>query len=94
MWRCPVYVLETKVQTSSKGLPKWESQAQIGIYLGWSSAHAGNVPFVLNPSSGYVLPQYHIVFDDAFTLIPALRMKTIPSNWADLVEKSSESVSN
>ena len=59
-----------------------------------SPAHASNVVLVLNPSSGYVSPQYHVIFDDNFTLIPALRMKTVPSNWADLVEKLSESASN
>jgi len=88
-----VYVLESKVQTSAKGLPKWEPRARIGVYLGRSPAHAGNVALVLNPSTGHVLPQYHVIFDDAFTLIPALRMKTVPANWADLVEKTSESVS-
>ena len=92
-WGCPVCVLESKVQTSAKGLPKWEPQAGIGVHLGKSPAHAGNVALVLNLSTGYVSPQYHIIFDDAFTLIPALRMKTVPANWTDLVQKSSESVS-
>ena len=55
-WGCPVHVLESKVQTSSKGLPKWEPRSRIGIYLGRSPAHAGNVALVLNPSSGHVSP--------------------------------------
>jgi len=54
-WDCPVYILESKVQSSSKGLPKWNPHSRIGIYLSRSPAHAGNVALVLNPSSGYVL---------------------------------------
>ena len=69
--------LESKVQTSSKGLPKWEPRARIGVCLGRSHVHAGNVVLVLNPSSGHVLPQFHVVFDDGFALIPALRLNTI-----------------
>ena len=38
--------------------------------------------------------QFHVVFDDKFTLVPAMRSRTVPANWADLVSKSSESVSN
>ena len=49
---------------------------------------------VLNPSSGHVSPQYHVVFDDDFSLIPSLRTSTVPSNWADLVARSTESVTS
>ena len=93
-WGCPVYVLENKLQSSSKGIPKWEPRARIGVYLGRSPAHAGNVALVLNPSSGHVSPQFHVVFDDQFTLISALRSNTVPANWADLVATSTESVSS
>ena len=65
-WGCPVYVLESRVQTSSKGLPKWDPRARIGIYLGHSTAHAGNVALVLNLSLGYVSPQFHVVLNDNF----------------------------
>ena len=84
-WGCPVHVLESKVQTSAKGLPKWESRARIGVYLGRSPAHAGNVALVLNPSTGHVSQQYHVIFDNAFALTPALRMKTVPANCREVV---------
>ena len=35
-----------------------------------------------------------MVFDNDFTLVLAMRSKTVPANWAHLVSKSSESVSN
>ena len=62
--------------------------------LGRSLPHASNVVLVLNLFSDYVSLQYYAVFDDNFTLILALRVKTVPANWADLVEKSLESASD
>ena len=71
-WVCPIGVLESKVQNSPKGLPKWEPRSRIVMCLGRSPDHAGNVALVLNPSLGHVSPQFHVVFDDNFSLIPAL----------------------
>jgi hypothetical protein len=45
---------------------------------------------VLNPRTGHVLPQFHVVFDDLFTMVPYMNKNEIPPNWADLVKKSSE----
>ncbi|KAI2507770.1 hypothetical protein MHU86_6666 [Fragilaria crotonensis] len=33
--------------------------------------HASSVPLVLNPQTGYITPQFHIVFDDWFATVPA-----------------------
>ena len=46
---------------------------------------------VLNPSTVHVLPQFHVVFDDEFTTVPFMREVTIPTNWTDLVQRSSQS---
>ncbi len=62
----------------------------MGIYVGRSQHHAGNVALVLNPKTGLVSPQFHVVFDDDFTTVPHLRKGTVPPNWADLVRHSSE----
>ena len=35
-------------------------------------------------------PQYHVVFDDEFTTVRYMEEGTVPPNWADLVEYSSE----
>ena len=40
--------------------------------------HAGSVALVLNPQAGYVLPQYHVVFDDNFLTVPHMRDGTTP----------------
>ena len=62
----------------------------MGIYLGRYPAHAGNVAVVLNPNTGLVSPQYHVVFDDDFTTAPHLRKGTVPPNWDNILLGSRE----
>ena len=62
----------------------------MGIYLGKYPAHAENVALVLNPKTGLVTPQYHVVFDDDFTTVLHLRKGTVPPNWEKLVLGSLE----
>ena len=61
-WGCPIFVLEAQNQSGFTGTPIWEPCSHIGVYLGHSSAHAGNVALVLNLQTGHVSPQYHVVF--------------------------------
>ena len=37
--------------------------------MGLSKKHASTVLFVLNPETGYITPQYHVVFDDWFATV-------------------------
>ena len=87
---CPCYILDSRVQSNPKGLPKWEPRARLGIYLGHSPAHAGSVALVMNPKTGLVSPQFHVVFDDTFSTVPHIRAGTTPPNWEQLVRNSSE----
>ena len=45
---------------------------------------------VLNSITGYVSPQYHVVFDDTFSTVEHMRKVTVPGNWKNLVEEHSE----
>ena len=47
---------------------------------------------VLNPTTGHVSPQYHVVFDDHFTTVPFVNKNNTLLNWASLVENSREYV--
>ena len=49
---------------------------------------------VLNPKTGLVSPQFHVVFDNDFTTVPHLRKGTVPPNWAKLVANSREKSTN
>jgi hypothetical protein len=65
VWGCPVYVLDPKLQDGQK-IPKWNRRARQGQYLGFSDEHSSLVANVRHLSSGYVSPQFHVVFDDRF----------------------------
>ena len=85
---CPVYVLHEKLQGRGKSIPKWEPRGRMGIYFGRSPHHARNVALVYNPNTGYVSPQFHVVFDDTFSIVQYMREGIVPPNWRDLCEQS------
>ena len=88
---CPTYVLYARLQSAGgAGPPKWEPRSRIGVYLGHSPFHAGSVALVWDPTTGRVIPKYHVVFDDDFTTVPYMEAGTLPYNWEDLVKYSSE----
>ena len=87
---CPVYVLDSRLQSAGGMAPKWEPRSRIGVYLGHSPSHAGSVALVFNPSTGRVSPQFHVVFDDDFTTVEYMEAGTVPANWKDLFKYSSE----
>ena len=93
-WGCPVYVLEGNLQTVGSKVPKWDPRARLGVYLGRSPCHAGNVALVLNPRTLHVSPQFHVTFDDKFVTVPFLRSGDIPPSWSDLVHHNTESATD
>ena len=52
-------------------MPKWSPRACRGVYLGVSAAHSSNIPLVLTIKTGFITPQYHVVFDDYFLTVVA-----------------------
>ncbi len=89
-WGFPVFVLDGRLQTNPKGVPKWEPRSRVGIYMGHSPAHAGSVAMVLNPTTGHILPQFHVVFDNTFSTVQYMRDQVVPPHWAELVRNSAE----
>jgi hypothetical protein len=86
---CPCYILDHWLQSGTKKICKWEPRVRMGIYVGHLPSHASNVGFSLNLHMGYVLPQFHVVYDDDFTTVPYLRTAAVPSHWEKLVHASS-----
>jgi hypothetical protein len=76
----PCFVQYSRLQSGIAGPPKWEPRSRLGIYVGHSPSHAGSVALVLNPRTGHVLPQFHVVFDDLFTTVPYMNKNKIPPN--------------
>ena len=69
VWGCPVYVLYPKIQDGKK-LPKWHPRSRRGQYLGVSPNHSSTVGLILNLATGFVSPQFHVVYDDLFSSVP------------------------
>ena len=68
IWGCPVYVLD-KTISDGKKLPRWKPRSTRQIFVGMSKKHASSVPLCLNPETGAITPQFHVVFDDSFTTV-------------------------
>ena len=87
---CAIYALDSRLQGSLGGLPKWEPRSRLGVSLGHSPDHASNVALVLDPRTRLVSPQYHVVFDDSFSTVDHLKNNTTPPNWEDLCHNHTE----
>ena len=61
-------MLKKKIQDGAK-IPRWQPCSHHRIYVGKSPFHASSVPFVLNPDTGYVSAQFHVVYDDWFATV-------------------------
>ena len=68
VWGCPVYVLD-KTLSDGKKLPRWMPRSHCEVFMGLSPKHSSTIPLVLNPGTGAITPQYHVVFDNEFTTI-------------------------
>jgi hypothetical protein len=62
----PTYMLEKRLQDGDS-MAKWKACSWLGIYVGLSLAHAGNVPVIYNMIMTHVTPQFHVVYDDQST---------------------------
>ena len=81
-WGCPVFILELQ---SGQKLPRWQPRSRQGIYMGLSTIHSSEVPLVLNPTTGSITPQFHVVFDDEFSTVASIeRQHDPPSFWNEL----------
>jgi len=63
-----VYVLEAKLQNDQK-LPKKNRRDGLGQFVGFSNEHSSMVVNVQHLTTGYISPQFHVVFDDLFETV-------------------------
>ncbi len=68
VWGCPVYVLDPTLQDQKK-IPKWNPRSRLGVYLGCSPSHHNTVGRILNPTTGYISPQFHVAYDEKFETV-------------------------
>jgi hypothetical protein len=87
---CPVYVLDASLQDGKK-IPKWNPRARLGLFLGFSELHSSQVPLVLNVNTGYISPQFHVIFDDKFETVNSLPAEQpLDKQWADIIKLGRE----
>ena len=68
VWGCPAYVLDPKLQDGHK-LPKWSPRSRRGQFLGYSKEHSSTIGLILNLRTGYIAPQFHVVYDDLYQTV-------------------------
>ena len=76
VWGCPSYVLDPKLQDGKK-LPKWSKRSCCGVYLGISPKHHTTVGRILNPETGLISPQYHVVYDELYSTVKGFLTDTV-----------------
>ena len=89
---CPCYVLDHRLQSGLSKPPKWDPRSDLRIFVGVSPIHARSVAMVLNPRTGLVSPQFHVVFDDNFQTLSGLRTSSVPASWTTLCQDGSLSL--
>jgi hypothetical protein len=82
-WGCPTYVLDPRLHESGGKAPKWQPRSRRAQFVGMSPVHAETVGLVRNLTTGYITPQYHLVYDDWFETVhsPA---DVEPPGWEDM----------
>eukprot|EP00804_Cyclotella_cryptica_P024638 CCRYP_001657-RA/>CCRYP_001657-RA protein AED:0.40 eAED:-0.13 QI:0/0/0/0.5/0.66/0.5/4/0/842 len=72
LWNCGLKSMLDPTLQDGKKIPKWNSSARQGIFVGFLPEHSSLVPLVFNPRTQRMSPQYHVIFDDGFSTVPSL----------------------
>ena len=86
---CPTYVLDPRLQDGKK-IPKWEPRSRKGQFLGFSKEHASTVGLIRNVRTGYISPQFHVVYDEDFTTVASDNTLDLSEQWIELFLNSRE----
>jgi hypothetical protein len=89
VWGCPSFVLDPRLQDRGK-IPKWNHRARRGQFMGFSPQHSSTVARVLNPVTGSITPQYHVVLDEKFTTVASDRDIDMTEQYERLFQTSRE----
>jgi hypothetical protein len=82
-------VLDPRLQDGKK-IPKWEPRSRQGQFLGYSKVHATTIGLIRNIRTGYISPQFHVVYDEEFTTVATESTIDLQEHWIDLFLNSRE----
>lgn len=85
----PTYVLDPRLQDGKK-IPKWEPRSRQGQFLGFSKEHASTIGLIRNIRTGYISPQFHVVYDELFTTVASDHSLDLDEHWIELFLNSRE----
>ncbi len=86
-----MYVLNPALQDGKK-IPKWDPRACLGLFLGFSDLHSSQVPMVLNVTTGWISPQFHVIFDDKFDTVHSLPVdQPLTEQWNQILRLGHDS---
>jgi len=90
VWGSPCYVLDLKI-VEGKKIQKWNPRSRQGKFMGYSKEHASNAGLLLNPTTGYMSVQYHVLYDNQFMSVAGVdedqRRATLNSvSWHSLIQ--------
>jgi hypothetical protein len=80
------YVLD-KCHQDGNSVAKWKARSWLGVCVGHSLAHAGNVLFIYNPIATHDTSQFHVIYDDQFTSVSRPISSMTDSFFNTLYEK-------
>ncbi len=80
-WECPVFVLDGRLQSDPKKCQSEIHNFQLEYKGSLANPHRISSQ-VINLTTGHILPQFHVVFDDTFGTVPYMCDQTVPSYWA------------
>jgi hypothetical protein len=83
VWGCPAYVLEPSLTQAGSKIPKWQPRSRRAQFVGVSPVHSESIGVVRNLNTGYITPQYHIVYDDWFETVHA-PADQVPPEWENM----------
>lgn len=87
---CPCYVLNPKLVAGGQ-IPKWDPRSRQGKFVGYSKQHSSSAGLILNPRSGYISTQFHVLYDDEFSSVSgcddAQRLQLEDVDWASLIQR-------
>ena len=94
---CPCYVLNPKLVEGQK-IPKWDPRSRQGKFVGYSKNHATSAGLILNRRTGYISPQFHVLYDDSFESVPGCdenqNQSLLEVDWPRIIDRQGGSEIN
>ena len=90
VWGCLAFLLDPALQDGRK-LPKFKKHLRCGVYLWYSPTHSHSIGCSLNPETGYISSQYHVVYDELFSTVWGTMLETPfdEREWNEILELKS-----